>query len=63
MSTGNYSEEFMQPGCDMSEDKQHLHPSKLCNKHKALLLRDRTAETKGLEFRTSAEIFQFLLNT
>ena len=28
-----------------------------------LLLRVRTAKTRGLEFRTNTEIFEFLLNT
>lgn len=57
----NFSEELKQLSCNISKDKQNFHPWKTCNKHK--VLRVRTAKTKGLEFGTNIEIFEFLLNS
>ena len=49
-----YIKEFLQLGCDISEDKSEVHPPKLCNKHKAVLIS---------EFQPNTNIYVFKART
>ena len=58
-----YIKEFLQLGCDISEDKSEVHPPKLCNKHKAVLIRVRNAIEENREFRPNTNIYVFKEHT
>ena len=58
-----YIKEFLQLGCDISKDKSEVHPPKLCNKHKAVLIRVRNVIEENCEFRLNINIYVFKEHT
>ena len=57
-----YIKEFLQLGCDISEDKSEVHLPKLCNKHKAVIIRVRNAIEENREFRPNTNIYIYSKN-
>ena len=57
-----YIKEFLQLGCDISKDKSEVHPPKLCNKHKAVLIRVRNVIEENREFRLNITTYVYSKN-
>ena len=54
-----YTKEFLHLGYDITKVLSEVHPSKVCNKHKALLIRVRNSIEQNTEFRPTTNVFAF----
>ena len=57
--TNVYTKEFLHLGYDITKDLSEVHPSKVCNKHKALLIRVRNSIEQNTKFRPTTNVFAF----
>ena len=54
-----YTKMFLYLGCYITQDLSEVHPSKVCNKHKAVLIRVRNSAEQNGEFPPTTNIFAF----